>query len=212
MDLDVMTILCSEEAAKDVASGMSLDELFFLQDLKERKMFLVGEISNENVMGTIQQIFQINRQDKDLPVDARKPIVLYINSNGGDAWACDAMIDAIRTSITPVYTVNLGICYSAGFLIFVGGHKRFAMPSSTFLIHDGEMMTMNSMAKTHDFVDFSRRSEEKTKQYILSVSYVTEEEYDSKYRTEWYMFASDAKEKGFVDAIIGEDVMLSEIL
>ena len=212
MDFDVMTILCSEEAVRDAAAGMSLDELFFLRDLKERKLFLVGEVCNETVMGAIQQIFQINREDADLPAGERKPIVLYIDSNGGDAWACDAMIDAIRTSITPVYTVNLGICYSAGFLIFVAGHKRFAMPSSTFLLHDGEMMTMNSMAKTHDFVDFSRRGEEKTKQYILSVSHVTEDEYDAKYRTEWYMFASDAKEKGFVDAIIGEDVPLTEIL
>ena len=30
------------------------------------------------------------------------------------------------------------------------------------------------------------------------------EEYDSKYRTEWYMFAEEAKKKGFIDYIVGD--------
>lgn len=212
MDFDVMEILCSEDAVKDAAAGMSLDELFFLRDLKERKLFLVGEICNETVMGTIQQIFQINREDSGVPRDTRRPIVLYISSQGGDEAVCDALIDAIRTSDTPVYTVNIGICYSAGFLIFVAGRKRYAMPRSTFLLHDGSVMTMNSVAKTHDFVDFSRRSEDRLKEYILSVSNVTSEEYDARYRTEWYMFADEAMAKGFVDYIVGEGCGINAIV
>ena len=57
-----------------------------------------------------------------------------------------------------------------------------------------------------------KKLEERIKQYVLSRSTVTEEEYDSKYRVEWYMFADEAKENGFVDYIIGEDCDIDAIV
>ena len=41
---------------------------------------------------------------------------------------------------------------------------------------------------------------------------MTPEEYDSKFRVEWYMFADEAKEKGFTDYIIGVDCDIDEIV
>ena len=38
------------------------------------------------------------------------------------------------------------------------------------------------------------------------------EEYEKNYRVEWYMYSELAKEKGFVDYIIGEDCDLDEII
>ena len=48
--------------------------------------------------------------------------------------------------------------------------------------------------------------------FVLDNSKLTGEEYDSKLRIEWYMFNDEAKEKGFVDYIIGEDCELGEII
>ena len=59
---------------------------------------------------------------------------------------------------------------------------------------------------------FQQRVEGRIKQYVLSRSKVTSEEYDSNLRVEWYLFADEAKEKGFVDCIIGTDCELDEII
>lgn len=61
-------------------------------------------------------------------------------------------------------------------------------------------------------MDFQRRLDERIKKYVLDRSKVTEEEYDSKVRVEWYLFADEAKEKGFCDFIIGEDCDIDEIV
>ena len=34
----------------------------------------------------------------------------------------------------------------------------------------------------------------------------------NKLRVEWYLFADEAKEKGFVDAVIGEDCDIDDVI
>ena len=115
-------------------------------------------------------------------------------------------------SKTPVYTINLGYQYSMGFLIGLAGHKRYATRNAKFLMHDGSNFVYNSGAKAQDQMEFHKKVEGRIKQYVLSRSKVTEEEYDSKLRVEWYLFADEAKEKGFVDYILGEDCDINEII
>ena len=69
-----------------------------------------------------------NKQDDEdnIPIEERKPIKIFIDSPGGDLVATFTMINAIKLSKTPVYTINIGAAYSGGFFIFLAGHKRFA--------------------------------------------------------------------------------------
>ena len=61
-------------------------------------------------------------------------------------------------------------------------------------------------------MEFQRRVEDRIKQYILSRSKITSKEYDSKLRVEWYLFADEAKDKGFCDYIIGDDCDIDEVI
>lgn len=90
--------------------------------------------------------------------------------------------DVIMNSKTPVYTINLGYQYSMGFLIGLAGHKRYAMPNAKFLLHDGSNFVFDSGAKAQDRMEFNKKMESRIKDYILSRSKLTTEEYDSKYR------------------------------
>ena len=194
-----------------IQNGM-LDELFYLKDLQRRKLFLSSEIDQSVVAEVVKHILQYNAEDASLPAEERKPILLYLTSIGGEVDSGFELIDVIQSSVTPVYTINLGYQYSMGFLIGLAGHKRFAMPNAKFLMHDGSTIVYNSTAKARDQMAFAHSVEERIKQYILSRSNLSEEEYDSKLRVEWYLFAEEAREKGFVDAIIGQDCSLSEII
>lgn len=188
-----------------------LDEAFYLKDLKQRKLFLNGEINQFSVMSIVKHIIQINREDCGLAPKDRKPIILYLTSEGGEVDAGFEVIDVIQSSKTPIYTVNLGRQYSMGFLIGLAGHKRFATQNAKFLMHDGTQFAYGSGMKVQDQIDFQKRVEEKCKDYILSRSKLTSEEYDSKLRVEWYMFAEEAKKYGFVDYIIGVDCDIDTI-
>lgn len=202
----------AEYEALLVTDRSSLEEVMMVKDMQQRKIWLHDEIDIETVSGAIHNIYQYNREDADLPVEERKPILLYVASNGGSVDAGFALIDAIQTSKTPVYTINTGYWYSMGFLIGLAGKKRFAMPNATFLMHDGSNFIWTSGSKAQDQADFNRRVEARVKQYILDHSTLTSKEYDKKQRVEWYLFADEAKEKGFIDQIIGVDCDIDTIV
>lgn len=195
-----------------IADGGMVEEMFYLQDLKQRKLFLNDGISQGSVSEVVKHILQFNCEDKTIPVENRKPVLLYVVSNGGEVDAGYELIDVIQNSKTPVYTINLGYQYSMGFLIGLAGHKRYATKNAKFLHHDGSNYVYDSGAKVQDRIRFDARVEERTKEYVLSRSNLTPEEYDAKFRVEWYMFADEAKERGFCDYIIGEDCDLDEVI
>lgn len=203
IELDLEDILTSNGA---------IDELFYLKDLQQRKIFLTTTITQSTVDDVVHSILQFNREDADIPVETRKPILLYLTSLGGEVDAGFEMIDVIRMSKTPIHVINLGYCYSMGFLIFIAGHQRFASENAKFLMHDGSSFVYNSTTKAKDQMLFNDKVDERLKRYVLSHTKITEAEYDERQRQEWYMFADEAQEKGIVDKIIGVDCDIMTIV
>lgn len=195
-----------------LTDGNLYDELFHIRDLKQRKLYLNGEIDEDSVSEIVRHILQFNAEDKLISPADRTPILLYITSDGGAVDSGFELISAIQCSRTPVYTINLGFQYSMAFLIGLSGHKRFAMPHAQFLMHDGSSWVHGTTTKVRDQIEFEERVEQKTKAFVLAHSNITEEEYNSKLRVEWYLFADEAKEKGFTDCIIGTDCDIDEII
>lgn len=203
IDFDIAEVL--------VENGL-IDDLFYLKDLEQRKLFLNANIDQFSVASIVRHIMQFNSDDKGIEIMKRKPIILYITSNGGEVDAGFELIDAIQSSKTPVYTINLGYQYSMGFLIGLAGHKRFAMKNAKFLMHDGSNFVYGTGTKVQDQMEFQKRVEARIKEYIISRSHITSEEYDNKLRVEWYLFADEAKERGFTDYIIGVDCEMDEMV
>lgn len=197
---------------KALTDGGMVDEIFYLKDLKQRKLFLNSEIDQFTIADVAKHIMQYNREDFGMEPADRKPVLLYVVSNGGEVDSGFELIDVIQSSKTPIYTINLGYQYSMGFLIGLAGHKRFATRNAKYLMHDGSNFVYNSGAKAQDQMEFNRKVEERVKQYIISRSNLTSDEYDSKLRVEWYLFADEAKEKGFVDYIIGVDCDIDTVI
>lgn len=148
-------------------------------------------------------IVQFNREDKGIPVEERKPIKLMFFSHGGDLDINNAMIDVIKTSVTPVYGYNMGVAESAGCFIFMACHKRFAMPNASFLIHKGSgVFCGNHDEVVSQVIEYQRKIDELSK-YILEHSSIPAELLEDLLSTEWFVTAKDAYEQyGFVDGII----------
>lgn len=190
----------------------SYEDLLIIDSYENRELYLDGEINQGSIQQIIFHINRYNRIDKDVPEDVRVPIILYINSPGGDTTAGFSVVDMIVNSKTPVYTVNLGMCDSMAFYIFIAGAKRYSMPHSEFLLHDGSTVYANSTAKVKDRVDFEMNQLEKMfKEHVLKYTYLSSKEYDKNYRKEYYFLPKEAKEIGALDYIIGEDCNLEEL-
>lgn len=206
------TAKTSKEEAKSVVN-LCMEDTFDLEDLEGRRLYINFGIDEMVIESIVYQIMRFNRQDKGLPVEKRKPIIIYINSIGGcvsDGWG---LIDAIITSKTPVYTVNQALCASMGFLVFLAGNKRFAMPHAEFLMHDGGTGVANSTAKARDYMDFeTNQLEVMTKEYVCKYTKITPALYDEKYRVEWWFLPKEGKEIGVVDYIISEDCDIDDII
>lgn len=193
--------------------NLGLSEKLSISDLEERRLFINFDIDETIVDSIVYHILKYNRDDKGLAYEARKPILLYVNTNGGSVPDGYALIDAITTSKTPVYTINQGYCYSMGFLIFISGHQRYSMPNATFLMHDGSSFAWDSTAKMKDRVDFEAgQVEMRTKEHIISHTKIDEKLYEEKYRVEWYFYSEEAKQYGVCDYIVGKDCKIDEIV
>ena len=189
------------------------EDRFTEEDIENRHLHLNCEIDGIALESIVYHILRYNRLDKDIPANERKPITIYINSCGGSVVDGFGIIDAILASETPVYTVNLAACFSMGLLIFMAGHKRYAMPSSEFLLHDGQTGGVDSSSKFKDRLNFElNQVEEMTKKYVISHSNISEKDFDSNYRREWYFLPIEGKELGVVDYIVGTDCGLSDII
>lgn len=197
---------------KFIDKSCCIDDCFYLKDLKQRKLFIDDDICQETIGEIVKHIMQFNKEDKGIKKEDRTPILLYITSNGGNVDDGFELIDIIKNSETPVYTINLGYQYSMAFLINLAGHKRFATKNAKFLMHDGSNFLYSSSAKIKDQMAFQNVVEKRIKDYVLANSKITEKEYSKKYRVEWYMYADEAKKNGFVNYIIGEDCSLDDII
>lgn len=189
------------------------EDMFQQEDIDNRRLYINGEIDENVIDSIVYHILRFNRLDKGLPREERMPIILYLNSPGGTVTEGYGVIDAIMQSNTPVYTVNLAECYSMGFLIFLAGEKRYGMPNSTYLCHDGSSMAFDSMSKLKDRMEFEiGQMSEHIRDYVVSRTNITSKQYNENYRKEWYFYPEEAKQLGVVTHIVGTDCTIDEIV
>ena len=140
-----------------------------------------------------------------IPVEKRQPIKVYIDSNGGCLDDTLTMIDAISMSKTPVWTICVGNAYSGGFFTFIAGHKRIAYPMSSFMFHEGSTNSGTVDAgKFRNYADFYSRQMELLKKVTLKYTKISEEDYERHRKDDWWFFAEEGIQYGFVDEIAKE--------
>lgn len=184
----------------------SFDQLVeYYQCFNDRNL-LIGPIDDEIAIAVDSVIRFWNKADEEanIPVEERKPIKLYLNSPGGYLTSTLTMIDAIKMSKTPVYTIAIGEAYSGGFFTFLAGHKRYAYPHASFLYHEGATSNGGDANKFRNFAKFYEVQLNQLKQVVLQNTKVTEEEYDKHIKDDWWLTAEEAIEYGIADEIIEE--------
>ena len=176
-----------------------------------RNLVLSDEITSESVRSVINKIMDINYDD-DLKANdycdwKREPIYLFINSNGGNAYDALALIDIIQQSKTPVYTVALGWCMSAGLWIFTAGARRLVGANATLMFHDVKTWIHDKTSGVQQELDEAKRLSEKFCDAIIAVSRIAPADLEHYITTkaEWYIPAEKAVNLKLADEIYSKD-------
>ena len=166
--------------------------------LKERIIFLGGEINDVTADLVVAQLLFLEAEDPD------KDIQIYINSPGGSITAGFAIYDTMQYVKPDVSTICIGMAASMGAFLLAAGKKgkRFALPNSEIMIHQplGGMQGQAEDIRIHaDRIIRTRETlnkilSEKTGQTLEKISQDTDRDF--------FMTSLEAKEYGIIDEVI----------
>ena len=145
-----------------------------------------------------------NKEDKDIPVEQRVPIKICIDTPGGDVSVTWSFIKLIEISKTPVWTINLCCAYSAGADILAAGHKRYAMPGSSVLIHSGSCYYGGTQEQAESMKKFGDKLVKKVTDFFLAHTNVDPKVFKKRAPYDWYLDEDDALEQGIIDEVVSD--------
>lgn len=166
--------------------------------LKERIIFLSGEIHNEMADLIVAQLLFLEAEDPD------KDIQIYINSPGGSVSAGFAIYDTMQYIKPDVSTICVGLAASMGAFLLAAGAKgkRYALPNADIMIHQplggtqGQAEDIRIQAEK--ILEIRKRINkilsEKTGQDIEIINRDTDRDY--------YLNAEEAVKYGLIDKVM----------
>jgi ATP-dependent Clp protease, protease subunit len=180
----------------------------YYKNYNDRRIFIDYDI-DESLIEASKQIMEYNTQDKDIPVEQRKKIFVYVYSYGGDLSAAYSFIAICETSRTPVITTNMGVAMSAGLLILLAGHERYCLKRSQALIHSGSGGMQGSYEQLEESQKAYKKMVEDMGVYIREKTNIDTKLFNKNKTKDWYLSDKEQIELGVVNKIVEN---LDEIL
>lgn len=166
--------------------------------LKDRIIFIGTPIDDDIANLVVAQLLFLEKEDPD------RDIELYINSPGGSVIAGLAIYDTMQVIKPDVATTCVGHAMSMGAILLAGGTKgkRFALPNSRIMIHQGSA----GFHGTPSDIDIMAREVLRYKSlYVKLLSEHTgqpPERVERDIDRDYYMSPEECVEYGLVDVVI----------
>ena len=175
--------------------------------LKDRKIFIEGEIKSETACEFLRKILLLVSEDKETPVD------VLINSLGGEINAGLLIYDTIQTCKTPIRMFCIGQAYSmAAILVACGNHGRYILPHSEIMLH--EPLLANQVSGNSSSIQSISESllaiKRKMNSILAKHTGHTEGEIEQATSYNHFFNAEESVKFGLVDEIVGIDKMMLE--
>jgi ATP-dependent Clp protease protease subunit len=179
---------------------------------KQRSLFFAEQVDQATVSSMTKKIIEINDDDRLIADQARimgfeyepKPIKLYIDSFGGSIYQCMSLISVIEKSEVPVHTICMGAAMSAGFIILINGHRRFAYKYSTPLYHQASTLLWGTIKTIEENVTETKRLQKLMEKITREKTKISKEKLKDVYerKIDWYMTAEEALKLSVIDEIL----------
>ena len=167
--------------------------------LKERVIFLVGEVNDHVANVLVAQMLFLESENPD------KDINLYINSPGGSVTAGLAIYDTMQFIKPAVSTMCIGQAASMGAMLLAAGAngKRYSLPHSRVMIHQpwaGGISGQATDIEIHAREILSMR--ERLNEILAEHTGKPIEEIAHDTERDRFMSAADAQAYGLIDQVL----------
>jgi ATP-dependent Clp protease, protease subunit len=165
--------------------------------LKDRIIFLGEPIEDHVANLIIAQLLFLESEDQE------KDIMLYINSPGGIVTSGLAIFDTMQYLKAPVSTICIGQAASMGAVLLAAGvkGKRFALPNSRIMLHQG---SGGFRGNTPDVEIQVKEMLTLTDRLMRIMADHTGQDYEKVKKDaerDYFMSAEEAKTYGIIDAV-----------
>jgi ATP-dependent Clp protease, protease subunit len=166
--------------------------------LKERIVILGTPVDDQVANLIVAQLLHLESEDPD------KDISVYINSPGGMVYAGLAIYDTMQYIKPDVSTICVGMAMSMGAILLLGGAegKRFALPNSKIMIHQGSAGFQGTPADIEihakEVLSLRKRMAEIIAQHTKQSFEQVEKDIDR----DRFMTAEEARAYGIIDEVI----------
>jgi ATP-dependent Clp protease protease subunit len=179
---------------------------------KKRDLFFNKQVDQNSIGDLTQKIIEINQDDEHLKKVYSiynlkynpDPIKIYIDSYGGQVYQCFGLLSVIERSGTPIHTIVTGCAMSAGFMILISGHKRFAHKLSTPLYHQVSSGAIGTVKEMEEKIEESKRLQDQLESIVKEKTDISKKKLKEIFDTkkDWYMTSEEALELKVVDEIL----------
>ena len=186
----------SKEDANKKDTGIKIQDSF----LKERKLFLWGEVSDKSARDVTEKLLYLEM------VQPGEAITFYINTPGGSITAGMAIYDTMQLISSPIKVVVTGMAASMGSILLCGATKgmRYLYPHSRVLIHQplisGQMVAV--AVDIHIQAQEMERLRDELNPILAKSSGQAIEKIEKDTDRDFYMTADEAIAYGLADAIV----------
>ena len=179
-------------------SQLGLGDSVYQRLLKERIIWLGGEVRDDNANAICAQLLLLAAEDPD------RDIYLYINSPGGSVTAGMAIYDTMQYIKPDVVTVGMGLAASMGqFLLTAGAPgKRYITPHTRVLLHQPLGGAGGSATEIRINADLILGMKKELAAITASRTGKTVEQVEADGDRDHWFTAQEALEYGFVDCVI----------
>ena len=164
---------------------------------ENRAILVAGDVEPGMANSIISQLLQLDSV-------SQQPIVMYINTDGGDVHQAFAIYDTMRSIRSQIITVAMGTCMSAGVILLQGGDVRTSMPHTRLMYHEPIATATAFDAETAKaFLDNYDWALSQGKGIITERASLSEEQWEEYFagKTGMYLTAEEAKELNLLDIV-----------
>ncbi len=153
--------------------------------LKTREVYVDGDIE-EDFGAWFTSVIRF------LESVSHKPILVWINTPGGDISSMFTFHDLVRASPCKVITVGMGMVCSAGVLMLACGHYRMVSESCVLMSHRGDDEAVGTLEQMEAQMEVAKWREKHWA--VLMDRYTPTVGFDGRPRDEKYWFALGKKQ------------------
>ena len=185
-----------DSAKEEQEKPIKIDNSF----LKERKVFLWGEVSDKSARDVTEKLLYLESSDPG------KEITFYINTPGGSITAGMAVYDTMKLISSPIKVIVTGMAASMGSILLCGADKgkRLLYPHSRVLIHQplisGQMIA--AAVDIHIQAQEMERLRDELNAILAESSGQSLEKIKKDTDRDFYMTADEAIAYGLADSIV----------